>query len=47
MKQSQNERHTAEQRHMAQLIRRNMITRIKKSAKVYSRKSKKDLPFKD
>lgn len=42
MKQSQNERHTKEQRHMAQLIRRKMIQKVKPSAKVYSRKQLKN-----
>lgn len=36
-----NERQTQEQRNMAQLIRRNMITRVKPSGKMYSRKKKK------
>lgn len=39
MKQ-QNERHTKEQRHMAQLIRRRMIQKVKPSAKTYNRKGK-------
>lgn len=40
MKQSQNERHTKEQRHMAQLIRRRMIQKVKLSKKQYTRKDK-------
>ena len=36
-----NERHSKEQRHMAQLIRRNMIQKTKPSGKVYSRKNNK------
>jgi len=39
MKQ-QNERHTKEQRHMAQLIRRRMIQKVKPSSKTYNRKGK-------
>jgi hypothetical protein len=42
MKQEiKNERHTPEQRHMAQLIRRRMITKTKPSAKIYDRKKDK------
>jgi hypothetical protein len=41
MKQSQNERHTPEQRHMAQLIRRRMIQKVKPSAKIYDRRKSK------
>ena len=41
MKSSQNDRHTKEQRHMAQLIRRKMITKMKPSGKVYDRKKMK------
>ena len=37
MKSSQNERHTKEMRHMAQLIRRRMITKTKPSGKIYNR----------
>jgi hypothetical protein len=36
-----NERHTKEMRHMAQLIRRRMITKTKPSAKVYDRRKSK------
>lgn len=39
MKQ-QNERHTQEQRHMAQLIRRRMTQKVKPSGKTYNRKNK-------
>ena len=39
MKQ-QNERHTQEQRHMAQLIRRRMTQKVKPSGKAYNRKNK-------
>jgi hypothetical protein len=35
------DKHTPEQRRQAQLIRRNMITRVKPSSKVYSRKKEK------
>jgi hypothetical protein len=35
-----NERHTKEQRHMMQLIRRRMIQKVKPSKKQYSRKDK-------
>jgi hypothetical protein len=35
------DKHTPEQRRQAQLIRRNMITRVKPSAKVYRRENKK------
>ena len=41
MKSSQNERHTKEQRHQMQLIRRNMIQKVKPSGKVYDRKKNK------
>jgi hypothetical protein len=41
MKQSQNERHTKEMRHMAQLVRRRMLQKVKPSAKVYDRKKSK------
>jgi hypothetical protein len=33
-----NNRHSQEQRHMMQLIRRNMITKKKESANIYKRK---------
>jgi hypothetical protein len=33
-----NNRHSQEQRHMMQLIRRNMITKKKESAHIYKRK---------
>ena len=36
-----NERHSKEQRHMAQLIRRNMIQKTKPSGKIYNRKNNK------
>jgi hypothetical protein len=39
MKQ-QNERHTQEQRHMMQLIRRRMTQKVKPSGKTYNRKNK-------
>ena len=39
MKQ-QNERHTQEQRHMMQLIRRRMTQKVKPSGKAYNRKNK-------
>jgi hypothetical protein len=35
------ERQSQEQRHMMQLIRRNMIQKVKPSGKVYSRKQNK------
>ena len=35
------ERHSREARSMAQKIRRNMITRVKPSGKIYSRKNPK------
>jgi hypothetical protein len=35
------DKHQKEQRRQAQLIRRNMITRVKPSAKVYKRENKK------
>ncbi len=42
MKQEiKNQRHTKEQRHQMQLIRRNMITKTKPSAKIYDRKRDK------
>jgi hypothetical protein len=34
-----NKKHNKEQRHMMQLIRRNMITKVKKNKKIYDRKS--------
>jgi hypothetical protein len=40
MKQSQNERHTPEQRHRAQLIRRKMITKKVESVHIYKRKQR-------
>jgi len=44
MKQEDNKgRQTQEVRALAQQIRRNMITRVKPSAKVYSRKRGKSL----
>ena len=36
-----NERHSKEQRHMMQLIRRKMISKIKPSGKIYNRKNSK------
>jgi len=36
-----NNRHSKEQRHMMQLIRRNMLTKAKPSGKVYNRKKLK------
>ena len=42
MKQEiKNQRHTKEQRHQMQLIRRNMIQHVKPSAKIYDRKRDK------
>jgi len=42
MKQeTNNERHSKDARAMAQQIRRNMITRVRPSGKVYSRKNLK------
>jgi hypothetical protein len=37
-----NKKHNKEQRHMMQLIRRNMITKVKKSKKTYDRKNTKN-----
>jgi hypothetical protein len=36
-----NERHSKEQRHMMQLIRRNMTQKVRPSGKVYNRKKLK------
>jgi hypothetical protein len=40
MKDSQNSRQDKETRAFAQQIRRNMITKVKPSGKIYSRKNK-------
>ena len=40
-KEIKNDRHTTEQRRQMQLIRRNMIQRIRPSGKVYNRKQGK------
>lgn len=37
-----NKKHNKEQRHMMQLIRRNMIQKVKPSKKIYDRKNTKN-----